>query len=92
MQVTIGKIAALFLAIAYLIAAWVTGDGLPFAATVALGLLLPLALIWFPEALGSWTRWGNQARNVSSPSWLVVTLGWAFLVGFPLFLLLRGHG
>ena len=94
MQISISKVAALLLALGYIIAAWLSGEGWPFAVTVAVGTLIPLVLIWFPEEIDGWMRlWrrggttGLQMRP--SPAWLIVIMGWVFLVGFPLFVLLR---
>jgi hypothetical protein len=87
-------VAALFLALAYVIAAGVSVEGLPFAGTVALGVLIPLLLIWFPEEVESWFR-SSRWRGLPgvwvprSPAWLVAAMGWVFLVGIPRFVLLR---
>lgn len=84
MAVTLSKIAALVLAAAYVVAAGVA-EGLSFAATVAVGVLLLLACIWFPEALGSWTGvWRRYSPLSPSPAWMVATMGWVLLVGLPL--------
>jgi hypothetical protein len=96
MQVTISKVVALLLALAYIFAAGVSREGLPFAGTVAVGVLIPLALIWFPGEIDGWVRlWnGGRFRGLQvrpSPAWLLALMGWVFLVGLPLFLLLR-HG
>ena len=55
MELTLSKIVALLLAAAYVIAAGV-GESLSFAATVAVGVLLPLACIWFAEPNGELDR------------------------------------
>jgi hypothetical protein len=90
MTVTIGKFAALVLAIAYVIAAWISSASLSLTLTVALGVLLPLFLIWFPEAVDTWFRLRKRGLYVKpSPAWLVVAMGWLFLVGLPLYLLLK---
>lgn len=95
MEVTIAKVAAMLLALGYIIAASVSGAGLRFAGTVALGVLLPLALIWFPDEIESWSRLWRRGglsglRLSPSPPWLVAAMGWVFLMGLPLFLLLLG--
>jgi hypothetical protein len=95
MEITISKIIALLLAVGYVIAAWLSPDGLPFAGTVALGALLPLGLIWFPEEIESWFRMYRKSGLLSSlqvrpsPAWLVVVMGWVLLVGIPLLVFLR---
>jgi hypothetical protein len=85
----------LLLAVAYIIAAGVSGEGLPFAGTVAVGVLIPLALIWFPDEIESWSRsWRDGGppglRTSPSPPWMLAAMGWVFLVGLPLFVLLHG--
>ncbi len=88
MAVTLSKIVALVLAAVYVVAAAVSAEGLSFAGTVAVGVLFPLALIWFPEPIGSWTRWRRYNRISPSPAWMVAMMGWVFLVGLPLFILI----
>ena len=89
MTVTLSKIVALVLAVAYVVAAAVSSEGAPFAGTVAVGCLMALALIWFPETIGSWTGvWRRYSRLSPSPAWMVATMGWVFLVGLPLFVLI----
>jgi hypothetical protein len=88
----IGKLAALLLVLAYVIAGWISA-GLSFAALVAAAALLPLVLIWFPDEIDSWVRsWrqgGAPALHMRpSPGWLIAAMGWVFLVGLPLLLLL----
>ena len=91
-QVTISKVLALLLAVGYIVAAGFSRQGLPFAGTVALGVLIPLALIWFPDEIDTWTRTWRNARLTTlptspSPPWALVAMGWVFLVGLPLFVL-----
>jgi hypothetical protein len=88
MQLTVSKIAALALAVAYVIAA--ARQSSSFAATVALGVLIPLHLICFPEMIEEWMRRKKKGLHVKpSPPWLVAAMGWVFLVGLPLFVFLR---
>jgi hypothetical protein len=94
MQVTASKIAALLLALAYLVAAAISEGGLSFIGLVAVAVVLPLVLIWYPDEIDSWIRsWrsgGIRGLHMKpSPTWLVAMMGWLFLVGLPLFLLLR---
>ena len=94
MLALISRTASLLLAIGYVIAAGLSKEGLPFASAVALGALIPLALIWFPEEINDWfIAWRNlryAALNTSpSPAWLIAAMGWALLVGVPLYVLLR---
>jgi hypothetical protein len=46
-------------------------------------LLIPLALIWFPEQIGGMGWWGNFPINGDTPALLVSLIGWFFLVGLP---------
>jgi len=85
MQVTIGKILAMLIALSYL-AAMIFEDGLDIhVAKGILGLLLPLALIWFPEQLGSFTGYVGRGCNIQTetPSILVSVMGWMILIGLP---------
>jgi hypothetical protein len=85
------KIAGLVVAIGWDIAALTLGRSWTFALTVVLGTLLPLALIWFPEFLGSLTGWGTRVPvDRPSPPWLVEALGWLLLLGLPVFALVLG--
>jgi hypothetical protein len=83
----------LLLAVVYVIAAGVSSEGWRFAGTVALGVLIPLGLICFPNEIDSWTRmWrvGLTGRRIlPSPSWMLAAMGWVFLVGLPLYVLLH---
>jgi hypothetical protein len=89
MLTTFSKIAALVLALVYVVAAWASTGDVSLAATVTFGVLVPLTLIWFPKLIESWSRWKRGLHMHPSPSWLVALMGWIFLVGVPLFLLLR---
>jgi hypothetical protein len=88
MRVTVSKLVALAIAVAEIIAGLALERSWAFALTVAVGALLPLALIWFPEFLGGLTGWGTRARvDQPSPSRLVVTAGWLLLLGLPALML-----
>jgi hypothetical protein len=84
MQVTISKLVALLLAVAEVIVTFLLAQSLSIALTAALGVLLPLALIWFPESFGDWTGWGTRApvHRPSAPQ-VVAGMGWLFLLGLP---------
>ena len=60
---TLSKIVGLVMAIGWVIATFTLGRSWTFAMTVAVGTLLPLALIWFPEFFGSLTGWGTWPVN-----------------------------
>lgn len=90
MEVTPGKIASLVIAVGYasipILAGGVTLEA--FLDTLRFGvvLLLPLALIWFPDELGSYAGYVGKGGfiNVESAPVLVSFMGWFFLVGLPL--------
>jgi hypothetical protein len=48
-----------------------------------LALMLPLALIWFPEQLGSFTGYVGRGGSIDTetPGWLVAGFGWLLLLG-----------
>jgi hypothetical protein len=55
------------------------------ALKLAIGLLLPVACIWFPEALGDYAGTiRGQLMTASTPAFLVCAGGWLVLVGVPL--------
>ncbi len=84
MATLINRGLSLVVAIVYLLAAILDGGGL-VAAKLAVVLLLPLACIWFPEALGNYTGVMRlQAITASTPAFLVCAGGWLLLVGVPL--------
>lgn len=90
MRITFGKVLSLVIALAYVTIAIVseisTRHGLTSAIPVLCAvLLMPLALIWFPEELGSFTGYlGRGGRiDTESPPGLVSFMGWFFLVGMP---------
>jgi hypothetical protein len=85
MQITIGKILGLVVAICYATFAIKHNGvaGLKWSA----GLLLPLAFIWFPEEIGSLTGYFRTGYvNVQTPEIIISFLGWFFLVGMPMLL------
>jgi hypothetical protein len=82
MQVTFGRVLSLVIAICYAIVAvhWGGADYWRWC----LGLLLPLALIWFPEEIGELTGYYKTGYvNVQTPGVIVGCLGWFLLVGVP---------
>jgi hypothetical protein len=94
MEITISKLIALLLGLGYIIAAWLSPNGLTFAGTVALGVAVPLSLIWFPEEIDSWARMYRKRGLPSlqlkpSPPWLLAVMGWVLLIGLPAFLFVR---
>lgn len=86
MEVTKGKVLSLVIAMGYAVAMVVQAHGVSaevFKACIV--LLLPLALIWFPDELGNFTGYVGRGGNIdtATPSILVTIMGWFFLVGFP---------
>jgi len=83
----IEKIAALLFVIGYVIAMFVSRQWtVPQAAFCVLGLMLPLACIWFPEELGSYTGiyvGRGETLDTETPPALVSIMGRVILVGLP---------
>ena len=90
MEVTISKILGLVIALGYAVCMIVAAHG--FTVDVCKGcaaLLLPLALIWFPDEIGDATGYlaGNFMRvDTPTPPILISIMGWLFLVGLPVLL------
>jgi hypothetical protein len=89
MQVTIAKLLSLLIALVYAVLLFVdqrgvTGNALKCCAV----LLFPLALIWFPDKLGSLTGYVGRGGNITTetPPVLVSIMGWFFLAGLPVLL------
>lgn len=91
MTLTSGKILSLLIAAAYVLVAILAGGW--GGIRVCFALLLPLALIWFPDELGSMTGFVGRGGYVDqeSPPVLVSLMGWFFLVGFPILLWFLGR-
>ncbi|MCB1224386.1 MAG: hypothetical protein KDK99_01125 [Verrucomicrobiales bacterium] len=86
MTVSWSKLLALLLVIAFAITGFMQAGGVTIGAVKSsLGLLVPLALIWFPEELGQVTlplaRGGNV--DTATPPVLISLAGWFLLVGLP---------
>ena len=93
MQITIGKILTLLIAIGYAVGMVVDAHGVtPDVAKGCVVLLLPLALIWFPEELGSVTGYVGRGGNIDTetPPILVSIAGWFFLIGLPVLIYFLG--
>lgn len=85
-EITIGKILALLIAIGYAVGTAVHAHGVtPDLVGGCVILLLPLALIWFPEEMGSFTGYVGRGGSIDTetPPILVSIAGWFFLVGLP---------
>jgi hypothetical protein len=86
MQVTIGSLLSLLLALFYVIGYIAASGGFDVGVCRrCLYLLIPLALIWFPDELGGFTGYTGRGGNIDtpSPSILISFFGWFFLVGVP---------
>ena len=60
------------------------------SSSCIVGVLFGLCLIWFGDALGSFTGYIGRGGNIDTetPGWLVATFGWFFLIGVPLVIVL----
>lgn len=90
-----GKIFAVTVALGYLLAVVVHERALTPVAPLAIVLLVPLGLIWFPEELGSFTGYVSRGGNIDSetPPGIVAFLGWLLLVliGIPIVAISLGY-
>ena len=87
MQITFGKLLSFGIAVSYAILAIHSGGAAYWKW--CLGLLLPLALIWFPEEIGELTGYYKTGYvNVQTQGVNVSCLGWLLLVGVPVLLYL----
>jgi hypothetical protein len=87
----ISRVASLVIAIGYVVAALVASQT-SVIFLIAGALLVPLALIWFPEVIGRATgNLGGRHINRETPPVVVSLAGWFFLVGLPGILFLIGR-
>ena len=77
----ISRIISGLIALAYLVGAYVS-DGLETAWKVGLFLILPLACIWFSDAMGGYTGVGSGRGAITSttPGCLAAFGGWLLLL------------
>lgn len=83
----VARCLALAIVIAYGSVVFKEGGALtPATLQLWLALLVPLALIWFPEQVGSFTGYVGRGGNIDTetPPFLVSLMGWLFLIGLPL--------
>ena len=89
---TISRIASLVVALPIMIVAFrdvIREVGFVPDVCAPLIFLFPLALIWFPEPIGSATGYiGHGVVGVETPPFLVAAMGWVFLIGIPLLFML----
>ena len=84
MQITVSKLVATVIACVYAVAIIVEAKGALAHASNAFGLLLPMALIWFPEEIGEFTGYfRGHVIDTETPPFLVSAAGWFLLVGVP---------
>lgn len=85
MQITVAKLVATVIACVIAVAVIVEAKGAAADASKALGVLLPMALIWFPEEIGGLTGYFVRGRRVDAetPPFLISAAGWFLLVGVP---------
>jgi hypothetical protein len=89
MHVTTPRLVSVVIAIGYAVAL-IASKNAELAFKGCFTLLLPLALIWFPEELGSLTGYFVRGHRVTAetPAVFVAGMGWFFLVGLPALILL----
>jgi hypothetical protein len=85
MEITIGKIISLMIALGYIAANIIHFGFTRVALAIAIALLMPLALIWFPEEIGGFTGFVGHGRYIDeeTPPFMVTIIGWFFLVDMP---------
>jgi hypothetical protein len=99
MAITVSKLIAVVIALGYFVTALVVGKpGVGESIMLLLALLVPLALIWFPQLGSSWPRkktvldtYEDSFGLRSGPwrdshPWVVAFMGWFFLLGLPILL------
>jgi hypothetical protein len=83
MPMLINRSLSLLVYFTYLAAAYAHGG--EAMLKVSMGLLLPIACIWFPEPLGGYSGTiRGQTMTSSTPAFLVCAGGWLILVGAPI--------
>ena len=85
-RITVAKLVATVIACGYVVAMIVEANGAtPNVVKGSLGLLLPMALIWFPDAIGGFTGYVGRGGRIDTetPPFLVSAAGWILLIGVP---------
>jgi len=86
-QISIGKILSLLIAIGYVVCAIIGEHGFTVEVFKCfIVLLFPLVLIWFPDQIGDATGYmiGNWMQvDKPTPPILISIMGWFFLLGLP---------
>jgi hypothetical protein len=90
-----GKIFAVLIALGYLVAIVIHERAVTPIVPLAVALLVPLGLIWFPEEVGGFTGYVSRGGHIDSetPPFLVSFLGWLilFLFGIPIVAISLGY-
>ena len=73
------RIISGIIAAAYLVTAYLTANE-EAAFKVAIFLILPLACIWFSDAMGEFTGLGFPSITTTTPGWAVAFGGWLLLL------------
>jgi hypothetical protein len=80
MTMSYNRILSGLLAVVYIVTAFI-GRGAETAFLAAIGLILPLACIWFSEAMGGYIgQAGTIGITGASPGIFVCILGWLLLL------------
>jgi len=79
-----GRVLSIVVSVGYIVAAYFAG-GCIAAGKFVIFCVLPLACIWFPDAMGSYTgnitAWmGRPAITSTSPGCMVSLVGWLLLL------------
>ena len=84
---------SLLIYVGYIVGAYVSGAGILAVKTAGL-FLIPMACIWFSEALGGFTGMITPFYPIteSTPAFLMCAVGWLLLVGAPLMIYLIAGG
>ena len=91
----IARGVSVLLAAGYIVAAVVIQDGVTrWTLILAIALLLPLLLIWFPHAIGSAKNYRLNRQHIDEPTppMLISAAGWFFLVGLPVIFYMSWRG
>jgi hypothetical protein len=87
-EITISKIISVLIALGYIAANIIHFGVTRVVVAIAIALLVPLALIWFPDEIGTFTGYVGRGGyiNQETPPILITIMGWFFLVGMPVIL------
>jgi uncharacterized membrane protein YccF (DUF307 family) len=90
----VAKIGAVLVAIGYVLATAISERAVNSSVIgVCVLSLASLALIWFPEEIGSYTGYVGRGGSIDTetPSVLVSLAGWFLLIGFPILAFVVGR-